>query len=113
MTGLFYPQHLLYVRAAEFSFEDSLKQGHLSAAIDFGSLCLSSYKKYGGHTWRNVAVYEYKLAMAMAKAGRTDDAAAHFAEARAILVGTHGREHRLVESIDKVGKDILNTCTNF
>ena len=46
MTGLFYPQHILYVKASELAFEDCLYSKNWEDAIDYGSLCLNSYKKY-------------------------------------------------------------------
>ena len=107
MTGLFYPQHILYVRACEFSFEDHLKQGLLKSAIEFGTLCLNSYKKYGGHTWRNVGVYEYKLGLAYMRSGSKEEALEHFYEAKEILIGTHGAGHQLLKNIDQFRQDIF------
>ena len=46
MTGLFYPQHILYVKASELAFEDCFYSKKWTEAIDYGSLCLSAYKKY-------------------------------------------------------------------
>ena len=107
MTGLFYPQHILYVRVCEFSFEDHLKQGLLKTAIEFGTLCLNSYKKYGGHTWRNVGVYEYKLGLAYMRSGLKEEALCHFYEAKEILIGTHGSEHKLLKNVEQYRQEIL------
>ena len=46
MTGIFYPQHILYVKASELAFEDCLYSKKWVEAIDYGSLCLNAYKKY-------------------------------------------------------------------
>ena len=46
MSGLFYPQHILYVKTAELAFEDSFCDRNWSKAVEYGSLCLNSYKKY-------------------------------------------------------------------
>ena len=46
MTGLFFPQHILYVKASELAFEDCYHSKMWSEAVDFGELCLNSYKKY-------------------------------------------------------------------
>ncbi len=44
MSGLFYPQHVLYVKACEFAFEDCFKLGRLRAAVEYGELCLRAYR---------------------------------------------------------------------
>ena len=46
MTGTLYPQHILYVKATEMAFEDAIHLRSWSEAVDYGSLCLSTYKKY-------------------------------------------------------------------
>ena len=46
MKGLFYPQHILYTKAAELAFEDCFCDENWSEAVEYGSLCLNSYKKY-------------------------------------------------------------------
>lgn len=46
MTGLFHPLHVLYVKASELAFEDCIYAKKWNDAIDYGSLCLHSYKKY-------------------------------------------------------------------
>ena len=46
MTGIFHPNHILYVKATEMAFEDSLYGKKWSEAVDFGSLCYGVYKKY-------------------------------------------------------------------
>ena len=107
MADLFYPQHIFYVRACEFSFEDHLKQGLLKTAIEFGLLCLNSYKKCGGHTWRNVGVYEYKLGLAYMRSGSREEALQHFYEAKEILVGTHRAEHQLLKNIAQYREENL------
>ncbi len=61
MTGLFYPLHILYVKASEMAFEDNVNQGQLKSALEYGKLCLNAYRKYGGHSWRNVGICEYKV----------------------------------------------------
>lgn len=44
MSGLLYPQHVLYVKACEFAFEDSCRQGGLEQAVEYGTLCLNAYR---------------------------------------------------------------------
>ena len=46
MNGLFYPQHILYVKATELAFEDCFHDGDWAEAVNYGTLCLHSYQKY-------------------------------------------------------------------
>ena len=46
MTGLFYPQHILYVKSCELAFEDCFYAKKWSEALDYGNLCLNSYKAF-------------------------------------------------------------------
>lgn len=46
MTGLFYPQHILYVKASELAFEDCFYAKKWIEALDYGNLCLNSYKAF-------------------------------------------------------------------
>ena len=46
MTGLFYPQHILYVKASELAFEDCFYAKKWTEALDYGNLCLNSYKAF-------------------------------------------------------------------
>ncbi len=46
MTGIFHPLHILYIKAAELAFEDCLQDCQWEEAIDYGNLCLNSFKKY-------------------------------------------------------------------
>ena len=46
MTGLFYPQHILYVKASELAFEDCFYAKNWIEALDYGNLCLNSYKAF-------------------------------------------------------------------
>ena len=51
MNGLFYPQHIFYVKATELAFEDCFHDGDWAEAVNYGTLCLHSYQKYtiGNH----------------------------------------------------------------
>lgn len=46
MTGILYPLHILYVKSAELAFEDCIYGKKWAEAVDYGTLCLNSYKKY-------------------------------------------------------------------
>ena len=41
MTGLFYPQHILYVKASELAFEDCFYAKKWIEALDYGNLSCS------------------------------------------------------------------------
>lgn len=55
-----------------------------------------SCRKYGGHCWRNVGLYEYKVGSVLRSLGRPAEAAEHLEAGCRILAATHGRGHRLV-----------------
>ena len=46
MTGFFYPRHILYIKASELAFEDCFHEKRWRDAIDYGQLCLNSYRKF-------------------------------------------------------------------
>ena len=46
MTGLFYPQHILYVKSCELAFEDCFYAKKWMEALDYGHLCLNAYKAF-------------------------------------------------------------------
>ena len=58
MKGLVYPQHILYVKASELAFEDSFCDENWIDAIEYGTICIESYKKY---TVGNQQVYNLVL----------------------------------------------------
>ncbi len=115
MSGLFHPQHSLFVRACEFAFEDCCRQGRAAVAAEYGNICLNAYRKYGGHCWRNVGLYEYKLGgvllgMAREAAGArakeeeaeevVEEAEEHLSCAVGVLARTHGKEHPMVRKVE-------------
>lgn len=46
MTGLFHPDHYLYMRMARASFDEHFNREEYELAREYGLLCLSSYRKY-------------------------------------------------------------------
>ena len=46
MTVFFYPRHILYIKASELAFEDCFYDKRWQDAIDYGKLCLNSYRKF-------------------------------------------------------------------
>ena len=46
MNDVFHPQHISCIKASELAFEDCLCAKRWKDAIEYGSLCLESYKKY-------------------------------------------------------------------
>ena len=47
MTGLFHPDHHLYMKLARICFEQQIDRGvNYELAREYGLLCLNSYRKY-------------------------------------------------------------------
>ena len=59
MTGLFYPQHVLYVKCSEFAFEDCCKQGNLRAALEYGEMCINAYRYNHETSTRDISLLLY------------------------------------------------------
>ncbi len=61
-----------------------------------------SCRKYGGHCWRNVGLYEYRLGMVHRALGESPELATdHLRTGLNILKVTHGTGHQLVQKISR------------
>ena len=121
MTGLFYPQHILYVKACEMAFEDCFYSKKWIEALDYGSLCLNSYKaftmgnqvKYSEflksidismnrfQIWGNLGPLSYKLAIVYEKLENEAKMLELLLEAKTVIEITHGKKHRLYQEISR------------
>ena len=111
MTGLFYPQHLLYVHACDSAFSDCLRRGRLQEASEYGELCIASYKKstFFGHIWNDSGLLSLRLGAVYSEMGMFDEADNHLAYAQRILTDTHGEEHDLMDKI----KSMRNSAQKY
>ncbi len=117
-SALFHPQHRLFVRACEFAFEDAcaaamtLSRSASSSATEYGQMCVNAYRRYGGHCWKNVGLYEHKLGAVMVQRTKEEpylkeDALEHLSCALAVLTRTNGREGQITR---KTRLLMLNEC---
>ena len=95
MNDVFHPQHISCIKASELAFEDCLCAKRWKDAIEYGSLCLESYKKYTlgdqvrslqrqlhfvykkfayyFQVWGNLGLLNYRLALAHENNNMVDD----------------------------------------
>ena len=120
MTGLFYPQHILYVKASELAFEDCFYAKKWIEALDYGNLCLNSYKAFSLgdqvsikhlpksltsfmlcllQIWGNLGPISYKLALVYERLENEQKMTTLLEEAKKVIAVTHGKKHKLFQEI--------------
>ncbi|TRY64205.1 hypothetical protein TCAL_04636, partial [Tigriopus californicus] len=100
MTGLFHPDHYLYMRMARASFDEHFNREEYELAREYGLLCLSSYRKYKHHVWPSLAQLLFKLGsleFLHTPSLPKKVAHTHLGEALDILIVTHGQDHEVYQ----------------
>ena len=134
MTGLFYPQHILYVKASELAFEDCFYAKKWIEALDYGNLCLNSYKAFSFgdqasthkhifgakiqmsdiisrllQIWGNLGPISYKLAIVYERLENEQKMTTLLEDAKKVIAVTHGKKHKLFQEILRK----LSTCSDL